>query len=110
VAKWVLGILAVLLTASYAWAASSDGWTTFRNERFGFRLEYPTDLFRLVGSSQAGDAMVLASGDGERPASSWRFCQRRSAHTRLIPALSGSSVFCVLSGVVRTARCDLVCA
>ena len=63
-AKLVLGILAVLITASYAWAASSDGWTTLRNERFGFRLEYPTDLFQPVGSSQAGDAMVLASGDG----------------------------------------------
>ncbi len=62
--KWVLGMLAVLLTASYAWAASSDGWTTLRNERFGFRLEYPTDLFQPVGSSQASDAVVLASGDG----------------------------------------------
>ena len=63
-AKRMLAVITMLLTAGHAYAASTDGWTALRNERFGFRLEYPADLFRPHRTSKAGDGMVLVSSDG----------------------------------------------
>jgi hypothetical protein len=64
VAKWTLAGITVLLTAGYVHAASSDGWTALRNERYGFRLEYPANLFHPHRTSEAGDGVVLVSSDG----------------------------------------------
>ena len=62
---WFFSLLVpMILTAYPAWASSSDGWTGLRNERFGFRLEYPAGLFQADRTSQAGDGMVLVSRDG----------------------------------------------
>jgi hypothetical protein len=44
--------------------AWSDSWVELRNERFGFRLTYPTSLFQPHRRSQAGDGIVLESTDG----------------------------------------------
>ena len=61
----LLGLIAALiLTATPSWASSSGGWTALRNERFGFRLEYPASIFQPHRTSQAGDGMVLVSRDG----------------------------------------------
>ena len=54
----------LLLFAGHAHAASTDGWTALRNDRFGFGLDYPADLFRPHRTSKAGDGMVLVSRDG----------------------------------------------
>lgn len=59
-----LAMLAMFLIGGLSSAASSESWVELRNERFGFRLEYPTGLFQPHRSSQAGDGIVLESRDG----------------------------------------------
>jgi hypothetical protein len=41
-----------------------QGWTDYRNERFGFSLRYPGDLFQPERVSEAGDGQVFVSRDG----------------------------------------------
>jgi hypothetical protein len=40
------------------------GWTDYRNERFGFSLRYPGDVFEPEKASEAGDGQVFISRDG----------------------------------------------
>jgi hypothetical protein len=42
----------------------SAGWSEYQNERFGLRLLYPVDVFKLEKTSEAGDGQVFTSGDG----------------------------------------------
>jgi hypothetical protein len=57
----------------FAWlaagqAAAREGtatWTAHRNERYGFSLQYPTDIFSPERSSEAGDGTVFSSADGQ---------------------------------------------
>jgi hypothetical protein len=42
-----------------------QGWTAYRNERFGFSLRYPGDLFELEKASEAGDGQVFVARGGE---------------------------------------------
>jgi hypothetical protein len=65
-----LSVFLVCLTALIGQAAARDirleqGWTEYRNERFGFNLRYPGDLFELEKASEAGDGQVFVSRDGE---------------------------------------------
>ena len=41
-----------------------QGWTDYRNERFGFSLRYPADVFEPEKASEAGDGQVFVSRDG----------------------------------------------
>ena len=41
-----------------------QAWTDYRNERFGFSLRYPGDLFQPEKTSEAGDGQVFVSRDG----------------------------------------------
>ena len=43
---------------------SKKAWTDYRNERFGFSLRYPGDLFQPEKVSEAGDGQVFVSRDG----------------------------------------------
>lgn len=56
-----LGALGVLSTQPRA----ATGWTEYRNEKFGFRLEYPADLFKLERTTEAGDGAVFVSPHGD---------------------------------------------
>ena len=63
-------VFLVCLTAIAGQTAARDarlerGWTEYRNERFGFSLRYPGDLFELEKTSEAGDGQVFVSRDGE---------------------------------------------
>lgn len=44
--------------------AAAD-WVRYENERFGFRLDYPGDVFHVERTSDAGDGRVFASRGGE---------------------------------------------
>jgi hypothetical protein len=44
-------------------SADTD-WVPYRNDRFGFTLEYPAALLRPNRSSQAGDGLAFVSADG----------------------------------------------
>jgi hypothetical protein len=42
-----------------------QGWAEYRNERFGFSMRYPGDLFELEKASEAGDGQVFVARGGE---------------------------------------------
>ena len=63
-------VLALLAASSgsnslEALEASAGDWTRYDNERFGFRLEYPANLFRIERTTEAGDGRVFAAREGE---------------------------------------------
>jgi hypothetical protein len=63
-----VGFLITLLSAvpaAQARDAAGGNWTTFRNERFGFSLDYPADVFQLERASDAGDGQIFVSREGD---------------------------------------------
>jgi hypothetical protein len=63
-----LAVLAAAVAAapvSEAREATAGDWSRYQNERFGFRLEYPANLFRVERTTEAGDGRVFAAHDGQ---------------------------------------------
>jgi len=55
-----------LMTSAYAREDGSGlAWVPYVNERFGFRLQYPANVFKPERSSEAGDGEILIGLDGE---------------------------------------------
>lgn len=68
IAAVALGCLAAAIGVSNlarAREATAGNWVRYHNERFGFRLDYPADVFRIERTSEAGDGRVFAARDGE---------------------------------------------
>jgi hypothetical protein len=40
-------------------------WAEYRNEKFGFALDYPRDLFEVERTAQAGDGQVFVTREGD---------------------------------------------
>ena len=60
-----LGLLLCALGGEVAAAqAQARAWTTYRNERFGFSLSYPTDTFKEDRTSQGGDGVLFVAPAG----------------------------------------------
>ena len=63
--------LAILFLASnvgFVTAREGDGsfgWTAYRNQRYGFTLQYPANVFTADRASETGDGEVFASADGQ---------------------------------------------
>jgi len=53
------------VAVSEARAATAGDWSRYQNERFGFRLEYPANLFHVERTTEAGDGRVFAARDGQ---------------------------------------------
>ena len=56
------------LASSLIWfgtAAAQDSWPQYRNERYGFSLLFPSNVFAVEKQSEAGDGQVFVSKDGE---------------------------------------------
>ena len=62
-AVWVLTALLCQFAQARAPTAAHD-WTFLRNDRFGFSLHYPADVFAAERTSEAGDGQVFVSRDG----------------------------------------------
>ena len=62
----VLGLIAAAGASNLAAHEARAGeWTRYHNERFGFGLEYPANLFRVERTTEAGDGRVFAAREGE---------------------------------------------
>ena len=45
-------------------APGGHEWTVYRNDRFGFSLQYPADVFQPERASEAGDGQVFVAAGG----------------------------------------------
>lgn len=57
--------LALLGVAGIAQAQINIGWVEHRNDKYGFSLEYPGDIFKLERTTEAGDGHAFVSKDGK---------------------------------------------
>jgi hypothetical protein len=57
--------LALLGLAGIAHAQVSTGWVEHRNDKYGFSLEYPGDIFKLERTTETGDGHAFVSDDGK---------------------------------------------
>jgi hypothetical protein len=65
-AAWLLAaLLCQSAVAQPRESAVAQEWAAFRNDRFGFSLRYPVDIFELERASEAGDGQVFVSRDGD---------------------------------------------
>jgi hypothetical protein len=48
-----------------AHAQISAGWVQHRNDKYGFSLEYPGDIFKLERTTETGDGHAFVSEDGK---------------------------------------------
>jgi hypothetical protein len=51
--------------AGIAQAQPASGWLDHRNEKYGFSLKYPGDIFKLERTTEAGDGHSFVSMDGK---------------------------------------------
>ena len=85
-------LLALSATAEARDPSAGTGWTEYRNDRFGFSLRYPSHIFSVERTAEAGDGQVfvaqesdarllvgaLANDSGYTPAAYQEFVARRS--------------------------------
>jgi hypothetical protein len=59
----IIFVLALTATTATGIAQGSD-WTTYRNDRFGFSLRYPVDVFATERTSEARDGEAFVGLEG----------------------------------------------
>jgi len=63
---WISLIAALFIhSAAFVQASLAAEWTDYRNERFGFSLQYPADVFAVERATETGDGQVFAARDGD---------------------------------------------
>jgi hypothetical protein len=61
---WPLQGLLLALGITAAEAAAED-WHTYNNERYGFSLQYPSSVFAVERTAEAGDGQLFVAKNGE---------------------------------------------
>lgn len=65
--RWTAFVFAVALAslgAADVWAQGSERWSNYRNERFGYRLSYPSSVFSEQTPSEKADGQTFLTPDG----------------------------------------------
>jgi hypothetical protein len=68
--RWFAGftrlvLAAVLLAGTAGPSPAQEGWTTYKNERFGYSLYYPASHFEAGQPPDNGSGMTFTSRDGK---------------------------------------------
>src|SRR4029077_716096 len=58
-ARW---LLVLVLTTT---GAGASDWHTYSNARYGFSLQYPSDVFAVERAAEAGDGQLFVAKNGE---------------------------------------------
>jgi hypothetical protein len=58
-ARW---LLVIQLTAG---SSLADDWLTYNNPRYGFSLQYPSNVFAVERTAQAGDGQLFVAKNGD---------------------------------------------
>ena len=56
--------LIVLLASAARPCLATNDWVSYSNERFGFSLQYPANVFALERRTEAGDGELFVAKDG----------------------------------------------
>ncbi len=64
VAVWIIAIVAAGGGAAAAPTASTQGWSQYKNERFGFQFSYPGGLFQRAETPNSDSGALWTSTDG----------------------------------------------
>ena len=57
----IAAALTMLGTLATTVPAAAQGWSVYRNERFGFSLSYPSAIFEVERTAEAGDGRVFSA-------------------------------------------------
>ena len=60
----VIAIICIAIAPAGAAAISSSGWSNYTNERHGFFIAYPKNIFKPVSGAQNIDGAAFISADG----------------------------------------------
>jgi len=58
-----LSVLALAFAA--ASSASAQDWRSYNNARYGFSLQYPSDIFAVERATEAGDGQLFVAKNGD---------------------------------------------
>lgn len=64
VTAWVIAGAGACTESSSAATAVTQGWSSYKNERFGFQLSYPGGLFQLTETPNSDSGALWRSTDG----------------------------------------------
>jgi len=64
-ARMVISLLALSAFAFAGPCGAASDWQGYSNERYGFRLQYPANVFTLERSAEAGDGELFVAKDGD---------------------------------------------
>ena len=61
----IVATIAILCTLAATFPAEAQGWSAYRNERYGFSLSYPSAIFVVERTAQAGDGQVFIAPESD---------------------------------------------
>lgn len=61
----IVATIAILCSLAATFPAEAQVWSAYRNERYGFSLSYPSSIFVVERTAQAGDGQVFIAPESD---------------------------------------------